>query len=485
MIDKTESVEKTAGSSGPHAPASHGASGAAPPPPHRSLAAERVGGVRQEPRHAADTADRPSTSHAESRHDSEETSRRDVGSLLGALGGWSAADDEGDETPSASTADEARRKAEEGQALDDLDRYGDVYDNPGGGDTDGIISTSDLEHVASGDYDREAARERLKSLGVAEVDMDATLQRLSGSAQTLLDSNDLRNRLDVANDFGGRTDGDIARSDLSRELFRRQLEQARSGNLPPGPTAANRDSYAAVDVSNAERTPAVIQAQEAQILEAVASGQRISFHNANGQTEELTVRQVGNTGGKTVYEMTGADGHTVRIESELGASENRTALARMADYYTQVPPQVRQAVDRFELKRQPDETAAATYFSANDRVEFYDGLRHLNEEVFNHEFAHGIGYEKDGLGEGWLDKIGQVVSGSDGEGAPGGWQDAIKSDGQSLSSYADTNHKEDFAESWAAYVEARENGTAALEGYREAFPARFAILEQFFAQQLR
>ncbi len=486
MIEKIESTEKTRPASGP-SPSSHVRGHVTPPA--RSHAAQRASAVKKEsgPSAATEVKDRASIEKAGSTGSAENSREADMGSLLSGLGSWASGEAGGDDSRVADFGKKLPRRLEdektaEQQALEDIDSYGDIYDNASGGNRDGTISTRDLRNVARGSFDQDAAREHLKELGVSDGDMDATLKRLSSSAQYMLDHDDVRNQVDTANDRRGNPDGKISRGDISREVFRRQLVQARDGNLAAGPAASNRDDYEAVETSNAERTPAVIRQQELQILEAVNSGRPVAFTNANGQTEELTVRQLSNTGGRAVYEMTGADGHTLRIESELGASENRTALARMADYYTQVPTGMRESAGTFELLRGKDESAAACFYSSSDRIVFYDGLSNLNEEVFDHEFAHGIGYQNDGLGEGMLDRIGQIFTGSDGEGAPGGWQEAIKNDGNAPSDYARTNHKEDFAESWAAYAEARENGPEALERLEEAYPARFAILEKLYEE---
>ncbi len=488
MLEKIESTEKTRSAS--VSPPSSSVGGHASPVAE-SHAAQRASAVKKESERseATEVKDRATIEKAETTGSSERSSEADMGSLLSGLGSWSKGESEGDDSRVSGFGKRLPtlakdEKTPEQQALEDIDKYGDIYDNASGGNRDGTISTKDLNNVASGNFDQDAARERLKDLGVSDEDMDETLKRLSSSAQYMLDNDDVRNQVDTANDRRGNPDGKISRGDISREIFRRQLEQARDGKLAAGPAASNRGDYEAVETSNAERTPAVIRQQELQILEAVNSGQPVSFTNANGQTEELTVRQLENTGGKAVYEMTGADGHTLRIESELGASENRTALARMADYYTQIPTEMRDSASTFELLRGKDESAAACFYSSSDKIVFYDGLSNLNEEVFDHEFAHGIGYQNDGLGEGLLDRFGQLFTGSDGEGAPGGWQEAIKSDGSAPSDYAKTNHKEDFAESWAAYAEARENGPDALKRLEEAYPARFAILEKLYEEGL-
>ncbi len=379
-------------------------------------------------------------------------------------------------------AEPAPEPTPEEQALENLDRYGDLYDNPGNADDpDGIISEGDLEEIASGDYNRDEARAYLEAQGVPQEEIDATLASIEESADYLLEDEELRNELDTANDSSNDPDGDISRSDLSAALFDRQLEQAREGTLAAGESASNRDSYEEVETVD-ERDAELIQQQEASVLEAVDSGQPVEFTNANGESEMVSINQVTGTGGNTVYELTGEDGHTIRIESELGATDNRTALARIADYYTQLPPGVRPSVDEIALLSDPEDGVAADYRRDGDKVRFYDGLNHLNEEVFDHEYGHGVGYEVDGEGEGFFDDVGGLFGGQDGQGAPNGWEDAIEADAANPSDYADTNYKEDFAESWAAYLEAREQGPEALEQLMQAYPARFEILEEIYEQ---
>jgi hypothetical protein len=107
---------------------------------------------------------------------------------------------------------------------------------------------------------------------------------------------------------------------------------------------------------------------------------------------------------------------------------------------------------------------------------FYDGLKNLNEEVFDHEFAHGIGFDNQGKEENILDSLGRIFTGS-----PKGWNDAIKADPEPrISNYANTNSAEDFAESWAAYMEAMDNGPEALAQLQEAYPARYAIMDELY-----
>ena len=379
--------------------------------------------------------------------------------------------------------------AREEQAINDLDHYYDIYDNPGkggNGGQDGVVSLDDLRRVAGGNYNQEEARKYLENAGVPAGEIDTRLASLGTSATHFLEHPDLWNQIDQANDPGEDSNGKISRGDIAAEVHRRQLEQARNGQLPPGQAAANQNDFASyVQMSNAERTPQVIQQEERAILEGIASGSPISFTNANGQTESLTVRQVEGANNRAIYEISGEDGHTVRIESELGASENRTGLARIADYYTQMPAHLRESVDRIDLQRKPDDTAGARFTNEDDRITFYSGLGYLDETVFNHEFAHGIGYELDGQRESILNELSWGLGCGDDHGAPGGWENAVSTDGKALNEYSGKNLREDFAESWSAYMEAREQGDEALKRLAENFPARCRILEGIYNQAMR
>ena len=76
---------------------------------------------------------------------------------------------------------------------------------------------------------------------MAEDDLDTTLDRLTQSASYLLENEEVLNGLDVANDQRNQTDGRISRGDISREVFQRQLEQARN-DLPPGRPPATAEA---------------------------------------------------------------------------------------------------------------------------------------------------------------------------------------------------------------------------------------------------
>ena len=384
-------------------------------------------------------------------------------------------------------ADEASLERE---VLSDIDEHFEIFDNPGGGDTDGVISRSDLERVSTGDFNEEAARERLAEDGIPEDEIDATLEQLQGRATQLLNNNALFDRIDNANDRGNGPDGKIARSDLNAYLFDAQDRVADSGqDLGTDDTGLrdgefelpHEDHTHVVRQGEDNRTDALISEQEEAVLDALNQDGPIEFTNSSGETEQIELNQVNNTKGDVEFELTGEDGHTIRVTSELSAEQTRVALARILDYHTQTPEHLRGEVDRIELHEggKPGKpNSAADYNSDKDRLRFFNGLKDLNEAVFDHEVGHSVGYGADGIGESNLDRFGNLFIDTSGEGAPQGWSEAIEQDGGSVSDYANTNLKEDFAESWSTYVEARESGE--LEQFKAAYPHRFEILEAIY-----
>lgn len=118
------------------------------------------------------------------------------------------------------TRNDRRQELSDGDALEILEEHFEVFDNPGDGGTDGKISDGDLRDLVEGDYDRAAARERLREAGVAEEDLNDALGRIESSAQHLLEGDtDLYDDLDVANDSDRDHDGDIRRGDLDRYVL--------------------------------------------------------------------------------------------------------------------------------------------------------------------------------------------------------------------------------------------------------------------------
>ena len=146
-------------------------------------------------------------------------------------------------TTSSEPTPEERKAKEERDHIKNLDQNFDVFDNPGGGKTDGTVSNKDIEKVADGDYDREKAEERLREAGVPADQIDERLDSIEETAEYLLENDSVRNRVDVANDDDGEgdADGKISRGDLDRVMVKveaeereaRIVEQERAAQQPP------------------------------------------------------------------------------------------------------------------------------------------------------------------------------------------------------------------------------------------------------------
>ena len=111
-----------------------------------------------------------------------------------------------------------------------------IFDNPEGGNNDGISGLGDFEKVAGGEYDREKAEASLRSQGLSDRQIKERLDSVEDTAQYFLDDTDSREFVDSANDGEGRSDGKIGRQDLDKALLevdeqerQQQIEDAESG----------------------------------------------------------------------------------------------------------------------------------------------------------------------------------------------------------------------------------------------------------------
>lgn len=125
----------------------------------------------------------------------------------------------------AAPTPEERRRQEENNHITNLDRGFEIFDNPGGGKTDGTVSKGDLEKVAKGDYDRDKAEERLKNAGVPSDKINQELKQLEKTADFLLENDSVRDRIDKAAAGNGKTDGKISRTDLDKIVLDVEREQ--------------------------------------------------------------------------------------------------------------------------------------------------------------------------------------------------------------------------------------------------------------------
>ncbi|MEW6281371.1 MAG: hypothetical protein AB1758_22370, partial [Candidatus Eremiobacterota bacterium] len=150
---------------------------------------------------------------------------------------------------------------DDARATDVLERNFAILDNPGGGDTDGKISRDDLEAIASGDFDRDDARQALREAGVPEDELEAQLSEVEAAARYLLDDPDgLYRDLDVANDGDGDVDGDIRRGDVDRY----RLEQREEAGEPEAPQPDEQELNEAREAAERWQDPQAVEEELAR-----------------------------------------------------------------------------------------------------------------------------------------------------------------------------------------------------------------------------
>lgn len=167
---------------------------------------------------SADSVDRAPREERERDTRSADSAERNEAQRDRARGPVSADAAEHNAAHDSYTPSEEANEPEPPSNLDTLNTYYNVYDNPGGGDTDGEVSADDIADVASGDYDREAAEARLRDQGVSSSDIADTLDQIEATARHYDNNEDEWAELDGAND-GGDTDGKVSRGDVDRQAI--------------------------------------------------------------------------------------------------------------------------------------------------------------------------------------------------------------------------------------------------------------------------
>jgi hypothetical protein len=233
--------------------------------------------------------------------------------------------------------------------------------------------------------------------------------------------------------------------------------QAQTPPAPTLPPNETRDPYVLADET--QRTPQLAQAQEEAVR--AANGEFVQFTNSNGVTEPLRFEQ----GSNNDWRISDAHNNSMIIRGNgLSADQLLQGVAEAADYWSQNPTSVRDSNGSLELS--PGSPRGRFDDVGGGRIQM--GIDDLDEMTFDHEFGHAVGFEA------------QRNANSSRPGRPSGWDEAMQADGTSTSVYANDNAREDFAESWLAYVEARETSTEAYSALQQAYPNRFAILEAVY-----
>ena len=232
-----------------------------------------------------------------------------------------------------------------------------------------------------------------------------------------------------------------------------------------------------------ERTDEIAEEQTEAVSDGVEDGDEFDFTNSEGQEIQATVER-DDDGNYTVETSQGAD-FDVNFDGDFTEQEREEAIAEVIDYQSQTPEDFQGSTEEIVFTDEEDEDgAAASYRDSDRRITFYNGTENLDERVYIHEAAHSVGYEAERRSDSFGDRNFPWRNNKEENerGAPDGWQDAIDTDGTSVSEYANTNWREDFAEFYLAYHEAAEAGPDALEELREQYPERYALVEETYGQ---
>lgn len=230
---------------------------------------------------------------------------------------------------------------------------------------------------------------------------------------------------------------------------------------------------------------------------ALETGQGVRFKNGNGENATISLKQNRNVGTSASYTL-GMGQDKLEIQVPPGVDPT-VALGRVADYYSQQKENLRGALDTIRIDANPnpdneywgkkygieDFRSAAT--GGGGKITFYEGLSHLNESVFNHEFGHNVGAavrvaqdrEARQTGQlGAMKRLDTQTGDNRSANVPRGQSRAAAADGRSVSNYGESSIGEDFAEFFEAYREAEEKGSAALARLAKKYPNRYALLQQ-------
>lgn len=233
-----------------------------------------------------------------------------------------------------------------------------------------------------------------------------------------------------------------------------RLFRPRAGGVPTERT------HGQVAADEAQRSSELARQQEALI--AASGGAAVQYTNANGQTEPLSFTRQDNS-----WRVADAHGNSFVVNGQTGVSADQLlrGTATFADYWSQYPTHLRDSAPTINLHAGSRQAKYTTTIIGNTMRGVMDlGSDDLDERTFDHEFGHGVGRTDQPL-----------------RGAPVGWEQAMQSDGLSPSQYANHSIGEDFAESWLAFVEARERGAEDLETLRQRFPNRVDLMTRVWA----
>lgn len=304
------------------------------------------------------------------------------------------------------------------------------------------------------------------------------------AAQFYLDNDKVLDKLDSADVGDEGPDGKFG----LRDIHTRQLEINNDIENIDVPTSDTSTTYQLPDGSgnistndSLPRNQAAYDLQQDAIETAIRTGEPVDFVNSEGKTISVTVEAIqdGSAGEFNVK----VDGDEFTVTSELGIAETIGGIASIVEFGSalELPQTIRRFPDSVTFdkhyKTEDDgslNTNTNATYSSDHNVTYWEGSGDSNfqsTQRYYHELAHGIARDlpdSDGsLPAGWEAVFNDV-------GKPGG-EDYVSGYGTP----ARGGPKEAFAETFAAYMQARDYGSAELQIFRDHFPSQAQYIEEY------
>jgi len=332
-------------------------------------------------------------------------------------------------------------------------------------------------------------------IGIDEMSLDelralaanpSAATEVRASAQYLLDKPSVLNSVMMAasRQPPSTTAGDPGITDNSISLADIQASRLQAGNLPnqiEQNISAPGGSYSVPDkddngipstANNPGKGQLLFNSQQEAVEQAIKTGESVEFVNQDGETIKLVIIQLNGPGGASYHvSLNGGEDH-VRVDSEWSTEDTISGIANIIDWGStfgaaESVPSFPQSVIFASRNHDPDPNAPQASVVGDGDMIFFGG-ESLNRVVYNHEQAHVIGIE--------------LSTRQTHYATPEGWAEVVNEAAENgihrVSQYAYRSPAESFAESVAAYVNARNNGPEALAQFKAAYPYRSAFIEE-------
>lgn len=303
-------------------------------------------------------------------------------------------------------------------------------------------------------------------------------------------------KLDALNTADQRTNSSYLSLEFAVTLADLQARQFAINNSIPGqaeiPDSAKHyqvpthdQTYVTGALDTPNRPTSLYANQQNNVEFAIRTGLPVSFHNSNGKALSITIVPL-ETRGAARYRVSMEGGTQFDVRSHLGTSRTIEAITNIIEWGTTFNARagIKHFPDTvvFDNKAYSASNTAASYLGRSHTMTFYRGHQYISEANYNHEMAHGIGWQQDESRSNSNCLGGGSSQDKHNDYTPENWEStmlaATTAGIDSITHYAETSPAEDFAESLSAYMNARDNGPAALNAIRRVYPHRTNYLEK-------